>query len=58
MAIQIKSLDQLSIMRKAGLIVAQGLELMRAAIEPGVTSLDLDAIAADFLKANNASPSF
>ena len=58
MAIQIKSFEQLSLMRRAGLVVAQGLELMRAAIKPGITTLDLDAIAADFLKANNATPSF
>ena len=58
MAIQIKTLDQLKLMRKAGLVVGQALELMRAAIAPGVTSLDLDALAADFLKKNNASPSF
>jgi len=58
MAIQIKSLEQLQLMRKAGLVVAEALELMRAAIKPGVTSLELDAIAADFLKKNNATPSF
>jgi methionyl aminopeptidase len=58
MSIQIKTLDQLKLMRKAGIIVGQALELMRAAIAPGVTSLDLDAIAADFLKKNNAQPSF
>ncbi len=45
-------------MRKAGLVVGQALEIMRAAVAPGVTSLDLDAIAADFLKKNNATPSF
>ena len=58
MAIQIKSLEQLQLMRKAGLVVAEALELMRAAIKPGVTSLELDAIAADYLKKNNATPSF
>jgi len=45
-------------MRKAGLVVGQALELMKAAIKPGVTPLELDAIAADYLKANNAVPSF
>ena len=58
MAIQIKSLEQLQLMRKAGLVVGQALELMKAAIKPGVTPLELDAIAADYLKANNAVPSF
>lgn len=45
-------------MRKAGLVVGQALEIMRAAVAPAVTSLDLDAIAADYLKKNNATPSF
>jgi methionyl aminopeptidase len=58
MAIQIKTLEQLQLMRKAGLIVGKALELMKAAIAPGVTPLELDAIAADYLKKNNAVPSF
>jgi len=58
MAIQIKTLEQLQLMRKAGLIVGQALELMKQAIAPGVTPLELDAIAADYLKARNATPSF
>lgn len=58
MSIQIKTLDQLKIMRKAGLVVGQALEMMRAEIKPGVTSLQLDALAADFLRENNAKPSF
>jgi len=58
MVIQIKTLDQLKLMRKAGLVVGNALEMMRAAIKPGVTSLDLDALAVDFLKKNGATPSF
>ncbi len=58
MAIQIKTLEQLQLMRKAGLIVGEALNLMKAAIAPGVTPLELDAIGADYLKANNAIPSF
>jgi len=58
MAIQIKTLEQLQLMRKAGLVVGAALDLMKAAIKPGVTTLDLDAIAVDYLKANNAIPSF
>jgi len=58
MAIQIKTLEQLQLMRKAGFIVGQALELMKQAIAPGVTPLELDAIAADYLKAHHATPSF
>ena len=45
MAIQIKTLDQLKLMRKAGLVVGQTLELMKNAIAPGVTTNDLNDIA-------------
>jgi methionyl aminopeptidase len=58
MAIQIKTLEQLRLMRKAGLVVGEALNLMRAAVAPGVTPLELDAIAADYLEAHNALPSF
>jgi methionyl aminopeptidase len=58
MAIQIKTLEQLKKMRIAGLVVAQALNEMREAIEVGVTTLDLDAIAVKVLKEHNATPSF
>ena len=58
MAIQMKSLEQLQLMRRAGLVVAQALNLMKAAIAPGVTPLELDAIAADYLQAHSSLPSF
>jgi len=58
MEIQYKTLEQLKLMREAGLVVAKALNLMKAAVAPGVTPLELDAIAADYLKANNATPSF
>ena len=45
-------------MRQAGLVVARALELMKASIAPGVIPLELDAIAADYLAAHNATPSF
>ena len=58
MAIQIKTLEQLQKMRKAGLVVAEALRQMKDAAKPGVTTLELDAIAVDVLKSNNATPSF
>ena len=58
MVIQIKTLEQLQLMRKAGLVVGHALNLMRDAVAPGVTPLELDAIAADYLKANSATPNF
>ena len=58
MAIQIKTLEQLQKMRLAGLVVAKALQAMKEAIAPGVSTLDLDAIAVKILKENNATPSF
>ena len=45
-------------MRKAGLVVADALRQMKEAAKPGVTTLELDAIAVDVLKSHNAQPSF
>ena len=46
MAIQIKNLDQLKIMRRAGLLVGQTLNALRENIKVGMTTDALDAIAA------------
>jgi len=45
-------------MRKAGLVVGQTLELVRASIRPGMTILDLDALAEDHIRSCGAVPSF
>lgn len=45
-------------MRVAGLVVAEALEQMRAAVSPGVSTLELDAIARDVLQAHNATSNF
>ncbi|MEI6215997.1 MAG: type I methionyl aminopeptidase [Actinomycetes bacterium] len=58
MVIQLKTLEQFRSMRKAGIVVAEALELMKSAIAIGVTTLELDAIAADHLKSRGAIPSF
>ena len=46
MAIELKSLDQLKSMRKAGLLVGETLQLLRETIKPGMTTSALDAVAA------------
>jgi methionyl aminopeptidase len=56
--IELKSPDQIALMRKAGLVVADALERMREAVGPGVSTLDLDAVARDVLRAAGAKPSF
>jgi methionine aminopeptidase len=56
--IQLKSPDQLDIMRRAGLVVARALREMRAAVAPGVTTADLDAVARDVLRDEGATSNF
>jgi len=58
MAIQIKSLDHLKKMRQAGIVVGEALLLMKDAAKVGVTTLELDAIAAKHLAERGATPSF
>ncbi len=45
-------------MRKAGLVVAEMHEKTRAAIKPGVTTLELDRVARDVLERRNARSNF
>jgi methionyl aminopeptidase len=45
-------------MRDAGLVVARTLERLAAAVRPGVTTGDLDALAEEMIRAQDAVPSF
>ena len=56
--IQIKTPEQLVQMRAAGLVVHAALENMRAAVAPGVSTADLDAIAEKTIRDAGAVPSF
>ena len=56
--IQYKTPEQLIKMRAAGLVVHAALEKMRAAVAPGVSTADLDAIAGETIRAAGAIPSF
>jgi methionyl aminopeptidase len=57
-AIQVKTGDQLALMREAGLVVAHALQTLRAAVEPGISTAELDAIAEHEIRAAGAVPSF
>ena len=48
--IELKSADQIALMRAAGLVVAHALESMRVAVAPGVSTADLDEIARSVLR--------
>jgi methionyl aminopeptidase len=56
--IEIKTPGQLDAMREAGLVVAQTLSAVAAAAEPGISTAELDAIAAGVMRAAGAKPSF
>ena len=52
MAIEIKTLDEIKKMRKAGILVGQTLERLREVIRPGLMTKDLDLIAHNFITKN------
>lgn len=56
--IQYKTPEQIGKMRAAGLVVADALAAMRDAVAPGVSTAELDAIAADVIRSAGATPSF
>jgi methionyl aminopeptidase len=56
--IELKSDAEIKVMREAGLIVADALAASRAAVAPGVTTADLDAVAERTIRGAGAIPSF
>ena len=56
--VQIKTPDQIDAMRRAGVVVGETLEVLRAAVRPGLTTGELDAIAEDAIRSRGAVPSF
>ncbi len=53
-----KSEAELAFMREAGRIVADTHKLLAQAVKPGVTTLQLDKIAEDYIRSQGAVPSF
>lgn len=58
MAINYKTAEELAIMREAGRINNQALAAMRAAIRPGISTLELDQIGVDVLAQHGAEAAF
>ncbi len=56
--IELKTTEQIGLMRDAGLVVADALAAVGAAVAPGVSTAELDAIAEDLIRAAGAVPSF
>jgi methionyl aminopeptidase len=56
--IELKSAKEIGLMREAGAIVAATLQVLSLAAKAGVTTLELDKIAADELNKKKAKPAF
>ena len=57
-SIEIKAPEQVTLMREAGLVVARTLAVLAAAVRPGITTAELDALAEAGIRAAGATPSF
>ena len=57
-AVEIKSSSEIAIMREAGAIVAQTLQILREAVVPGISTGELDEIAEAEIRKRKAVPAF
>lgn len=58
MTVELKTPDEIAILREAGRIVARAHEAMREVIRPGVTTAQLDRIAEEVIRDHGAVPAF
>jgi methionyl aminopeptidase len=56
--IQIKTPHEIELMRASGLVTAGAIAAVRAAVRPGVSTGELDAIAEDYIRSQGAVPNF
>lgn len=56
--IYIKTKKEIDFIRESCRIVAETLQLVKSNIKPGVTTLELDKIAEDYIRSNDAVPAF
>ncbi|MGS2739823.1 type I methionyl aminopeptidase [Sinomicrobium sp. M5D2P17] len=56
--IQIKSPEQIELMRESALIVSRTLGMLAREVKPGVTTLYLDKLAEEFIRDHGAEPGF
>jgi methionyl aminopeptidase len=57
-SIQLKTPEQIGLMRAAGLVVARTLSTLTEAVRPGISTAELDAIAEEQIRGAGAVPSF
>lgn len=58
MTIFLKTEDEIELLRRANLLVGKTLSLLSTYIKPGVTTLQLDKVAEEFIRDSGAIPSF
>ena len=56
--ILIKSKKEIDFIRESCRIVAETLQLLKSSVKIGITTLELDKIAEDYIRSNNAKPAF
>ena len=56
--IELKTIKELEVMRRAGHIVSKLLKLMEKEVAPGVSTEELDSIAEAFIRSEGAEPAF
>lgn len=56
--IEVKDPDQVRLMRRAGVVVGETLELLRRTVRAGLSTAELDAVAEDHIRSRGATPSF
>ena len=56
--IQLKTIEELRLMKQSARLVSQTLGMLAKEIKPGVTTLHLDKLAYDFIKDHGAEPAF
>jgi methionyl aminopeptidase len=56
--VEIKTRGQIELMRRAGLVVGECLELLRHTVRAGMTTLELDQVAEEHIRSSGATPSF
>ena len=56
--ISVKSTKEIELMTTAGKITGELLQLLQESVKPGVTTLELDRIAENFIRKNGAVPAF
>ena len=56
--IYIKTKKEIDFIRESCRIVAEALQLMKSKVKPGITTGELDSVAEDYIRSNDATPAF